>query len=282
MHAIGGGLVLGASKWGLVVWKLSHMKIHSLKAFESRAASEADAWFFVPIVNLSEWKVAQVICMSPVQIAAQLGFTSVVDQVALTKGPAEDIVSAAAKHGFSQLTTPLLDKLMKVFKLTFAPGNRPTKEFDMVKALVEYALPEASPEEVAACLVARRRMFQEDAYAMLAHPGNLEKLEGAVDDDDYELIKKATEVASKAKAKWAAADQAARLAAPAAAASSAGSSGSTLPWSARPFPVEDDWIVETARAFVSLGAKPRAVLTKDTSDFPSGRQCTLAAPPLVQ
>ena len=88
---------------------------------------------------------------------------------------------------FSQLTTPLLDKLMKVFKLTIAPGNRPTKEFDMAKALVEYALPEALPEEVAASLVARRRMFQEDAYAMLAHLGNLEKLEGAVDDDDYEL-----------------------------------------------------------------------------------------------
>lgn len=256
-------MVLGASKWGLVVWRLSHVMIGNMKCFTSRVGLEDSAWFFVPITDIKKWRVAQVVCKAPVQVGASTRDKSVRDQVAWTRGPTQDVLEAAARHGFSQLTVPLLDKLIAFLRLTFTPGARPKSEADMVNALVEHCLPNASQAEKAACLVARRRAFQEDALAMLANPENLEKLEGAVDEDDYEIIKKATELFAKTKAKWAASDKPSPA---------AGSSQPELParprtWSERPMPTKDVWTLEEARTHLPANASPRVILSKDTKRF---------------
>eukprot|EP00972_Heterocapsa_arctica_P027419 4031318-Heterocapsa_arctica.AAC.1 len=96
--------------------------------------------------------------------------------------------------------------------MKFATGKRPARELEVVVALVENCIPNCSNDDVAAALAARKRALSEDAFAMLANIANHEKLEEAVDEDDYEIIKKATTHLHNIKAETKAAQQSAQLA----------------------------------------------------------------------
>eukprot|EP00972_Heterocapsa_arctica_P027418 4031317-Heterocapsa_arctica.AAC.1 len=109
------------------------------------------------------------------------------------------------------MTVPMLDKLMTLRGMKFETGTRPARELEVVVALVNNCIPNCSFEDVAAALAARNRALNsEDAFAMLANYCH-EKLEEAVDEDDYEVIKKATQHLHKVTADTKAAQQAAQL-----------------------------------------------------------------------
>jgi hypothetical protein len=220
-----------------------------------------------------------VLALAPVQLAAKLNDPSVADQVALTRGPSQDVVQAAARHGFSQMTVPMLDKLMTMREMRFATGKRPARELDVVVALVENCIPNCSSEDVAAALAARKRALSEDGCSMLANPANLEKLEEAVDEDDYEIIKKATKHLQKVKANVQAAQQSAQLSR---ADAQQAQPAAGQEWRLRPLPAVDDWTLHSAKDHLP-NVHPKATLSKDVKRFsrwsgtyPKAAPCTVS------
>jgi hypothetical protein len=187
-----GGLVLGASAQGLLVLRIKHHDVNTLKAWTLVGSEKtiAHRLFLLPVTNLEGCKVAKVQALSPIGLAKLTKQDAPRACVYITMGGVEAVERAAAREGFRGLTCAFLEKAMTHFKLRFTLGARPTRERDMVSALVRACWPEVTEAELAACLKARGQTHTlDDANAVLLDPEEIDALDIGLDADDLKVVK---------------------------------------------------------------------------------------------
>ena len=187
-----GGLVLGASAQGLLVLRIKYHDVNNAKAWTlvGNEKTIAQRLFLLPVTHLEGCKVAKVQALSPIGLAKLTKQDAPRACVYITMGGVEAVEKAAAREGFRGLTCAFLEKAMTHFKLRFALGARPTRERDMVSALVRACWPEATEAELAASLKARGQTHTlDDANAVLLDPEEIDALDIGLDADDLKVVK---------------------------------------------------------------------------------------------
>lgn len=249
---------MGASRYGLVVWRMTFKKVGCQKVFISRGPEEAEPWFFVPIVDYKQWRVSKVEALPPVAMAKRVQDPGLMDVVAMVKGDIVDPVVAAARVGFRQMTLAVMGKLVAELKMVFTGGKKPKLEQDMVQSLCWAVIPNCTDEDVRAALVARKVKYHDLCDSLLVSPANLEKIEHGLEEDDFHIIKEAATKAYKEKTATEVVTEAVprlRRATPAERADG---------WALRPLP-ESEWTLATARAL--MPDVRGAVLSQDARRF---------------
>lgn len=100
---------------------------------------------------------------------------------------------AAALQGFWGMPASALPRLMSKRRMRFRASERPTREKEMVLALVRDILQEEAADDVLAdAWAAREAKDQDNGKSVLDDPSALDKLEVSLDADHYEVIKEST------------------------------------------------------------------------------------------
>ena len=184
--------MLGASAQGLLVLRIKFHDVNNLKAWTlvGNEKTIAPRLFLLLVTHLEGCKVAKVQALSPIGLAKLTKQDAPRACVYITMGGVEAVEKAAAREGFRGLTCAFLEKAMTHFKLRFAPSARPTRERDMVSALVRACWPEVTEAELAASLKARGQTHTlDDANAVLLDPEEIDALDIGLDADDLKVVK---------------------------------------------------------------------------------------------
>lgn len=233
--------------------------------------------FTMPLTNLEGVKVVEPCIMPPGAFAAYCGNVDVpVNLFFVLADEPKDVWIAAALQGFRGMPASGLPRLMSKRRMRFKAGGRPTREKDVVLALVRDILQEGATDEVlAAAWAAREAKDQDDWKSVLDDPSALDKLEVSLEVDDYEAIKESTmarharksAIASSKKAQGIDKSTAPATALPGPAAPIGdGAIDSQASWTVRPLPSGDEDI-ELVQARLFLPRRKGVGLTKDTRRF---------------
>ena len=264
-----GGLVVGTTAWGLLVLKMKHTGRGGQRVFLPRNLQEGNI-FVLPITDLEGVRVGIVNVLAPAALALQLESTDTPFSLSAVLQDTVDPLYAAALEGFRCLHSVHLGKLMSKLHMTFAKYKRPTKDVDMVRALILHIMPDASEDIIAAGLAARDRRPIDCESSLLANADNLDLLATGLDVDDFAEIKKTAKAVVESKVKT---KQAATVVSEGEVKSSTvAGEGDKAPsahdkaWALRPMPPTDEDVSLTdAKQF--LPRVPGCVLSKDIKRF---------------
>lgn len=272
-----GGLVLGSTQWGLLVIKLKLTRrsghyLIQMGTFQDHLPQ--NRVFVMALTTLERVKVAKVRVASPAGFSSLTGLKNLPSQLYVTHDEPKPILVAAAEDAFKQCKVPHLERLMQYLRLRFPPNRRPTREMDMVEALMRHCWPDATDDQIKKAMASRNNKTDFSA-SLLSDPENLEHISTGLDADDFLEIKKTAKRIQQTSEKKPASTQGPAPAAsgprPATPARSGpateGEAQSDRPWKLRPLPSGDEDIsLVEARAFLPQGVAG-VTLTKDVKRF---------------
>lgn len=249
-----GGLVMSSTCWGVPLWKFRAKRTPDDTAVLSvvrNPASNEKPWVFLPVTDFAQVKAAESQAVSPIEVAKVMQGPTVGKAILLRNKEANcPLLKFEAKQGFKMMTCHLIGKLYDILKVREHTQQRktPTREADLLKALIMFVIPDASDQEVQEAIAARGATLPEqNALSGLEH--NFDCIEHSVDDDDREVLKKITQVVLKrAEQKGIAATLNGKAMAGPPVALAPPRPGQT--WKLRPFPRKDDWNSSDAKAFI--------------------------------
>ena len=145
-------MVIGTTQWDPFVWKVSFGKTGDNNVFKLSADAIGGALtdenlFVLPLSDLDGVKVFEAVVKPPSSWEASCG-TNVGDALWVTAANQHDALRAAVSTGFRCLQVAHLSKLLSYLKVTFPPGSRPTREADLVAALVRHINPTAVDADI--------------------------------------------------------------------------------------------------------------------------------------
>lgn len=189
---------------GALVMKMRYKTMFGVRYFSfSKAPGDMHSLLFtMPIVDLEGVKVTNAVVQSPVAFANEVGNASCPMRLVLRlAGSPQDIWEFAAREGFKCMPASFLPKLMAKRQMRFAAGKRPSREKDMVAALIKDILPGEADIVVPLAWEIRACKDHDQWKSVFDDPANLEKLETSLDLDDLcEIKASATKRAARNKA----------------------------------------------------------------------------------
>lgn len=270
-----GGIVLAVTPVGLLVMKMRYRSLHNLRYFSfSKAPGDMTGLIFtMPIVDLAGVKVAKAVAQSPAAFANEVANKACPQMAFLrTAGAPQDVWESAAREGFKCMPAFLLPKLMALRRMRFPAGKRPSREKDMIAALIKDILPNEAEALIPLAWGIRCCKDRDHWKSVFDDPACLDKLETSLDLDDLCEIKAS---AQKRAARNKAIDKSRfqdveKPSAPPVAASLAGEAsqaGDAPPtWRVRPLPSGDEDVdLALARGF--LPPLRGVTLSKDLRRF---------------
>lgn len=253
-----GGLVVGSSHWGVVLWKVTKTKRGDLQMVTSKSLKSGEKpWVFVPVITTS-WRVSKVVALPPCKVRTSSGVRGR-DCIGLTMGKQETLLKGAAMQGFRNLTLYFVDKLIALEKVKLDGGSKLNLK-DKLRGLIRHFWPEATDQDVESSIGNRTSKLHDDRTSLLNCDSVLQNIEHSLDKDDMQVIKDhAKQVAAKAKDEAISAPEKPPPQRPPV------QSGQES-WTPRPFPLADEDIgIQQARDL--MPACCRNSLTKDVKRF---------------
>ena len=191
----GGGLVLGSTPRGLLVWRVAVKKTAAGPHKVMRVAVpdgkiRDDQIFYMHMSSEKGVRTTRAVVVPPGKAAKELK-DSCSDALLITAdGPPEDVLSVSAKTGLEGMLVEHLSKLMTHLGMKFATGTRPTKETELIAALIRHINPWATDEDILQAIAFRKKVAIDASWSLLHYPDNLDQIENGVDQDDLLEIKK--------------------------------------------------------------------------------------------
>ena len=187
-----GGLFLHTTPYGALVLDIKLLKLGGVHVYRSVEPGGSIEWHQLTLQSLEGWRAVDCKAMSPQTLRleqAKRQQNSGWFRVALRRSSdPEGLLAFAARKGFPNMTCIHLKKLIQYLKVT-SGGRVPSTEIDMVRILVQHALPGTT--EAAMQEILRRRGCKEkpEPEHVLSNPANVELVECMLDDDDMEVAK---------------------------------------------------------------------------------------------
>ena len=198
-----GGLVLRATQYGVLVWRmrLNRRTRGAANLFEND--DDAKKLDIIVPEDISRWRTCAIRALRPAKLESVMragGVPSRGTHVGLAREGAVDTMYAfAAKKAFPGLTVPHLKKAMKDLGMRFSARDRPKRLVDILRALIRRCLPDLSPEEVDE-LIAKRgcAVSHGEQASVLAEPGVLDMMGNLLDDGDMDIAADAVKDSAQA------------------------------------------------------------------------------------
>lgn len=171
------GLVLVASKFGVLIWPLSQHKLSTPgRLFEFSKVSSLGferPYEFVVIDDICDSRVLKLRLVNPMQSpGAEIGC----EGLALTRdGAPQPVLQAAAQLAFPTLTVPMLDRLFDKLQVEHT-GKKPKAENSLLNALIRHVLPDLGLNDVRAIISRRNKKDLEACTSDLADPAVFEQI----------------------------------------------------------------------------------------------------------
>lgn len=187
------GLVLRASKFGVLMWKMQVCRSLGGDAFicqPADLASDGQPWTFRVIEkDFQEWRALRPSVVPPHDLQRHTSERCGAGMLVQPRS-GHILLVAAAKVGFLNLLVQHLKELTGVLQMTFPARGRPNTEVPLLTALIREVLKDTTNEELKNILNERGREPAGDYHAegatCLLELGNIELFSGLTRGTDLE------------------------------------------------------------------------------------------------
>ena len=207
------GYVLSVSEFAALVWRVSPHIADGKRFITFETPPNKPVWEYWAITSLADWVCQATDVMLPSVGALDGGDTSGSIGVGVPSDAQHSILRYSAEHGFKGMTITFLKRL--VVSLDIVPNEgetNPTREFELVKMLIQHVFPDVDEETIAIYMARRHSKWDVRFCSDLRHADIADVVDVLGEQDASELasevkayMKQAEEDKEKAKTAAAAA-----------------------------------------------------------------------------
>ena len=164
------GYVLSVSEFAALVWRVSPHIADGKRFITFETPPNKPVWEYWAITSLADWVCQATDVMLPSVGALDGGDTSGSIGVGVPSDAQHSILRYSAEHGFKGMTITFLKRL--VVSLDIVPNEgetNPTREFELVKVLIQHVFPDVDEETIAMYMARRHSKWDVRFCSDLRH-----------------------------------------------------------------------------------------------------------------